>query len=405
MAAAQLSAVAGGSGDKEAEYKALIEGYVSAQDDGAMRATIEHLIAGTAVSATIKPKLMSHLIAGLPTCAPEKHEAVAEFFLQKINSSNTRAAHDRQVREVNENLGQLYEAAGDWTKAAKTLCKIPFNGVQINMSEEDKLGAYVKIAELFLRSMNSLEAGTYINKALHELTQIQSPLERGQLPPESVRKLKARLEICVAKRDDLSGEYGKAAKAYEKLSRNSLAYELAGGQAQLLKQAVLCALLMPAGKASKQLDVLSMDDRVNPEKTPELAEIYPIMTKMHQERVMRAADIESLLGHVQEHQRDSVRRSIKEHNLLAASKIYRNIAVDELAQLLQIPALEAEQVAAGMMKEGRLSGSIDQQSGSIEFEDVRADVSSWDAQVKGLCEATNSVMASIQAKHKDYDLA
>ena len=58
-----------------------------------------------------------------------------------------------------------------------------------------------------------------------------------------------------------------------------------------------------------------------------------------------------------------------------------------------------------MMKEGRLSGSIDQQSGSIEFEDVRADVSSWDAQVKGLCEATNSVMASIQAKHKDYDLA
>ena len=68
-------------------------------------------------------------------------------------------------------------------------------------------------------------------------------------------------------------------------------------------------------------------------------------------------------------------------------------------------ALGAQQVAAGMMKEGRLSGSIDQQSGSIEFEDVRADVSSWDAQVKGLCEATNSVMASIQAKHKDYDLA
>ena len=50
MAAAQLSAVAGGSGDKEAEYKALIEGYVSAQDDGAMRATIEHLIAGTSAA-------------------------------------------------------------------------------------------------------------------------------------------------------------------------------------------------------------------------------------------------------------------------------------------------------------------------------------------------------------------
>jgi hypothetical protein len=86
-----------------------------------------------------------------------------------------------------------------------------------------------------------------------------------------------------------------------------------GGQASLIRKAVLCALLMPAGKASKQvrelqeimmsndapcppltshgasitsrfdsrnahllqLDVLTMDDRVNPEKTPELKEIYP----------------------------------------------------------------------------------------------------------------------------------
>ena len=177
--------------------------------------------------------------------------------------------------------------------------------------------------------------------------------------------------------DDLSGEYGKAAKSYEKLSRNSLAYDLAGGQAWLLKQAVLCALLMPAGKASRMLDGLSADDRVNPEKTPELKEIYPIMTKMHQERVMRAADIESLLSHVQDYQRESVLRSIKEHNLLAASKIYRNISIEELARLLQIEPLEAEQVAAGMMKEGRLKGSIDQQENLLTFEDTRAEVSMW----------------------------
>jgi COP9 signalosome complex subunit 4 len=342
-----------------------------------LKESIEHLMGGTNVSATIKPKLMSHLIEGLPALPAALHEEIASFFLQKINSSNTRAAHDRQVRELHTNLGALYEAAEDWPKAAKTLCKIPFNGVQINMSGEDKLGAYVKIAELFLRYHNSLEAGTYINKALHELTQIQSPLERGEQPPVSVRQLKARLEICVAKRDDLSGEYGKAAKSYEKLSRNSLAYDLAGGQAQLLKQAVLCALLMPAGKASRMLDGLTADDRVNPEKTPELTEIYPIMTKMHQERVMRAADIESLLSHVQDYQRESVLRSIKEHNLLAASKIYRNISIEELARLLQIEPLEAEQVAAGMMKEGRLKGSIDQQENLLTFEDARAEVSMW----------------------------
>ena len=93
---------------------------------------------------------------------------------------------------------------------------------------------------------------------------------------DAVRAYRERLPRNLTQRDDLSGEYGKAAKSYEKLSRNSLAYDLAGGQGQLLKQAVLCALLMPAGKASKQLDVLTMDDRLNPEKTPELTEIYPL---------------------------------------------------------------------------------------------------------------------------------
>ena len=42
----------------------------------------------------------------------------------------------------------------------------------------------------------------------------------------------------------------------------------------------MCTLLMPAGKASKQLDALTMDDRVTPEKTPALTSIYPIMQKM-----------------------------------------------------------------------------------------------------------------------------
>ena len=113
---------------------------------------------GTNVSATIKPKLMSHLIVGLPSLPGASHEEISTFFLAKINASNTRAAHDRQVRELHENLGTLYEQAEDWAKAAKTLCKIPFNGVQINMTAEDKLGAFVKIAELFLRYRNSLEA-------------------------------------------------------------------------------------------------------------------------------------------------------------------------------------------------------------------------------------------------------
>lgn len=360
MSEAALSAAASAP-DKEAAYTALIEQFASAQDVTGLNAVVEHVL-GAGVSATIKPKLLAKFTGALPRLAPQAHEAVAEACLAKINSSSTRASHDPQVRQIYEGLGALYQAHGEWEKAAKALCKVPFNGVQINMTQEEKLGSFVTIASLFLKYRNALEAGAYINKALHELSQIQAKLERGVHPPENVRRMKAQLELAVAQRDDLSGEYGKAAKSYEKLSRNVLAFELGGGQATLLKQAVLCALLMPAGKASKQLDVLTMDDRLNPEKTPELAEIYPLMTKMHQLRLMRAADIELLISHVHDYQQPSVRRSIKEHNLLAASKAYANISIEELARLLQVEALEAETIAAGMIKEKRLHGLIDQQS-------------------------------------------
>lgn len=49
-----------------------------------------------------------------------------------------------------------------------------------------------------------------------------------------------------------------------------------------------------------------------------------------------------------------------EHNVLSASLLYQNIGFDQLATLLEISAERAEKVAAKMMMEERLQGSIDQ---------------------------------------------
>lgn len=51
-----------------------------------------------------------------------------------------------------------------------------------------------------------------------------------------------------------------------------------------------------------------------------------------------------------------------QHNLLSASKLYSNITTEELGTLLGFPAAKAESVAANMIIEGRLKGSIDQVS-------------------------------------------
>ncbi len=51
-----------------------------------------------------------------------------------------------------------------------------------------------------------------------------------------------------------------------------------------------------------------------------------------------------------------------QHNLAAASRLYGNIATDQLGRLLGVSAEAAEGIAADMVAEGRMLGSIDQVS-------------------------------------------
>ena len=57
--------------------------------------------------------------------------------------------------------------------------------------------------------------------------------------------------------------------------------------------------------------------------------------------------------------------------MVAVGRIYRNIRFEELGALLEITPAQAEKVAARMIKEGRLSASINQVEGLLDFvEDI-----------------------------------
>ncbi|KIY95845.1 COP9 signalosome complex subunit 4 [Monoraphidium neglectum] len=85
-------------------------------------------------------------------------------------------------------------------------------------------------------------------------------------------------------------------------------------------------------------------------------------------------------------------RAVMQHNLLAASKLYNNIYVEELGALLGVTPERAEQVAADMMQEGRLQGSIDQVASLIHFADREEPLVQWDARIKALCCRVNDIV-------------
>lgn len=61
-------------------------------------------------------------------------------------------------------------------------------------------------------------------------------------------------------------------------------------------------------------------------------------------------------------------RAIAEHNMLAISKLYKNIKIVNLAYLVNTEPIKAERIIGTMISEGRLEGTIDQVDNFVYFQ-------------------------------------
>jgi len=189
-----------------------------------------------------------------------------------------------------------------------------------------------------------------------------------------------------------------------------------------LSAAITCAVLAPAGPArSRILATLYKDDRT----AQHLPTDHAILEKMHFLRLLKPQEVNEFAKSLKPHQLallpgdnnaaqqvTVLSNAVLEHNLAAASQVYRNIAFDELGKLLGVDGMEAERYAATMIEQGRMKGWIDQPDGIIYFEEdfggeggmtrrVQRNWSQiirWDEAIKELCahvEAVASVLSLI----------
>lgn len=202
--------------------------------------------------------------------------------------------------------------------------------------------------------------------------------------------------------------------------------------------AVQCAVLAGAGpQRSRSLATLYKDER-----THHLSS-FSILEKTYLERVIRPNEVSEFAASLKPHHLARLAdnttvfdRAMIEHNLLSASKIYNNIAVNELAVLLNVSPEQAEQVASRMISENRMVGSIDQLDQLISFESGGAareeqspdynaisaaaaaangtfqtnlrveqsmlEIMKWDTAIQSLCQDLDQVIGKIQSKHSEY---
>merc|ERR1719343_1827705 len=288
---------------------------------------------------------------------------------------------------IRELLSEVFQAEGDWSEAAKCLAAINLETGTRCRTPLQKAEKYVKIAELYLEDEDAVAADTFCTRAAMLMHEVQD------VP------LQLRFRVCHARILDAKRKFLDAASKYCDLSQQTFGGQICEADLlQLLKCAVTCAILAPAGpQRSRILALLCKDERIRN------VEHYEILHRMFMERLIRGTEVhkfeESLLPRQKASLADGatvLERAVLQHNVLAASRVYKNMRLPDLGLLLEVPAERAEKISAKMIAEQRLDGHINQKSAIINFEGGGDDLQLWDRHIRNVCNQVNSVLGKIK---------
>ncbi|CEI93959.1 hypothetical protein RMCBS344292_08183 [Rhizopus microsporus] len=346
------------------------------------------------------------------------HSTQKQLLLYAIARTQPRSvSFEESLSQLREKLADVYESEDDYLEAAKTLQGIPLDSGHRAVSDEYRLKIYMRIVKLLLEEDEAIQAEAYLNRTALLIASSSDTL------------LTLTYKLSQARILDAKRKFLEASSKYHELSYVA---EIPEDERILcLTAAVQCAVLAGAGpQRSCTLATLYKDERTH--QLPS----YAILEKTYLERIIRPDEVSEFVSTLKPHHLARLAdnttvfdRAIIEHNMLSASKIYNNIRLDELATLLNVSAEQAEQIAARMIGENRMVGSIDQLEQLISFESGGAaqeeetgtvsavpggaqsnyrveqsmlEIIKWDRAIQTLCHDLDSAIASIQEKYPQY---
>ncbi|KAJ5070631.1 cop9 signalosome complex subunit 4 [Anaeramoeba ignava] len=374
--------------DKFSDQKKRTSLYIKLLADLIQKAKVEDLKALSAhmvlesIPLFISRTVLTAFSEKIKSLKPQETKDVGLFAISKIQPRIV--SFEEPMFNIRKTLAEIYEKEEDWTEAANMLMGIPLEGGQIQHSVAEIADIYVKIAQLHLENDDNVRAETYINRAARFVPQAEDKM------------LSLRYQVSYARILDFKRKFLESSIRYYHLSTELVEEE----RLQALSFAATCAILGEAGPSrSRILSILFKDERSA--AIPE----YGILQKMYLERILRKQEVEQFAKTLRPHQlavlsdgATVLDRAVMEHNLLSASKLYRNITFDELGRLLEIPPEKAEKVASRMISQGRMKGKIDQLENLIEFETENV-LLRWDSNIERICRDINFVADEIGNDH------
>lgn len=382
-----LGAISGDQKEKVNQLKTLLQQIIGSGSNALhllVKVYLEYVLQDS-IGLVISKQMINEMIALAQTLSEDK---LKDIFQVALNIIQPRVvSFEEQVTTIRYKLAEICEAQEDWTEAAKILIGIPLESGHRVVSSEEKLNVYLRVVQLYLEEEDSVSAEAYINRASQLIHQTKDKITQ------------IRYKACYCRILDFKRKFLEASPKYLELSY------LVGDEEsnQVLSQAIVCAILAPAGpQRSRILATLYKDERSS--KLP----IYPMLEKMYLDKLLRRDLVESFAKNLRPHQLALVGdnmtvldRAVIEHNLLSASKLYNNITFHELGSLLAIDPSKAEKFASAMISEGRMQGSIDQLDRLIYFRQG-APVETWDQRIQLACLQVSTVVDLLVNKHPEF---
>ncbi|KIW01046.1 uncharacterized protein PV09_07560 [Verruconis gallopava] len=314
-------------------------------------------------------------------------------------------SYEEQDTNLKYLVASAYESEEEFTQAAKTLEKIPVDSSQRTVSADDKAKLWIRIVRCYIEDDDTTSALSYLNRIKNII--------------HGVKDTETRLlfNLNQAKILDSQRNFLDASAAYHSISLETVIDE--SERLRALSEAIKCAVLAPAGPLrGRSLARLYKDERASQ------VDEFSILEKIFLNRLLSQSEVASFAATLQPHQLAKTSdgstvldKAVLEHNLLAASRLYSNIGIAPLGLLLGVSAEKAEEYAAQMIEQGRLSGYIDQIGGYIYFEAeegsgerkvkhesavVGREMRKWDANVQGVAEEVEKVVAVIQSQYPQF---
>mmetsp|Transcript_1245 Transcript_1245/g.2732 ORF Transcript_1245/g.2732 Transcript_1245/m.2732 type:complete len:396 (+) Transcript_1245:46-1233(+) len=358
---------------------------------GEQRSLSAHFIHTAVSSQTFLPQAMSN-------------GAMMDVFLTALGHLPTTPVEngaDNKLRQmifdykVNED--------GDYSAAARVLSGMRMEDDSKSVcyfDPADKCNVFVKIAECFLAEDEISEADSAVNKAGQIVESITNP--------DKHLGLILRYKSTYARVLDNNRKFLQAAGRYHDLSDQTNSNLIPSDDLlRMLGNAATCAILSPSGpQRQRVLGHIFKDPRLNQlDSIPQFETHATILKKMFKFQILEKEELVKFEASLQEHQKARMgdgltimERGVVEHNMIAVSKIYKTIYTSELAVKLGVGTEKAEKIAANMIMECSLEGSIDQVDGLVEFHENETPNSSWDKGISDFCMNLNRVTETVQAK-------